>query len=234
MKCWKVPNMWKDGECCIIGGGSSIIEQFDIPSELVERVRKGESSMSDYSPYFAPIHKKHVIGINMAYKLGNWIDIILFGDHGNFFLPNLKQLFDFPNLIVSCNPKTKDFNWVKWLARDRKPYGICENRHKIVWNQNTGAAGINLAIHTGVKRILLFGFDMYINEGNQHFHNEYLRKRKRGRVKTSKGIEKDFQRHLKAFPAIAKEAKKLKIEILNINPKSRISDFQKMNLKDVL
>lgn len=233
MKCWRVPNMWEGGECFIIGGGPSIIEQFNIPSELVERVRKGESAMSEYSPYFTSIHDKHIIGINMAYKLGNWIDIILFGDHGNFFLPNLKQLFDFPNLIISCNPKTKDFDWVKWMARDRKPYGLSSDRHKLVWNQNTGGAGINLAIHTGVKRILLLGFDMDMDGVNQHFHNEYLRKKKNGR-KTLKGIEKDFQRHLKAFPIIAKQAKQLKIEILNVNPKSRIDCFQKVNLKDVL
>lgn len=221
--------MWKGGECYIIGGGSSILKQFDVPEELIDKVRNKETSMNEYSPYFSAIHGKHVIGINVAYLLGDWLDVIFFGDGGGFFLPNMKKLTKYKGLKVSCSPKTKDYEWIKWLARDRdKPYGLSNNPHKVAWNNNSGGAAINFAVHTGAKRIVLLGFDMNLNvDGKQHYHAEY-------RNRNNNTIKNTFKTHLKGFPYIARDAKRLKVEILNVNPLSAIENFQKVNLKDVL
>ena len=72
---WKAPKIWKDSECWIIGGGASIAEQFNIPEDVIER-----KDISEFSPYLKALHSKHVIGVNAAFMLGNWIDVLFFGD----------------------------------------------------------------------------------------------------------------------------------------------------------
>jgi hypothetical protein len=82
---WQVPLMWEDSDVWIIGGGPSVTKQFGIPDEVVQSVVKGTSPPNVYSPYMSFLHDKHVIGINVAYLIGDWIDIVFFGDVG-FFL----------------------------------------------------------------------------------------------------------------------------------------------------
>ena len=54
---WSAPEMWRDETVFIIGGGPSLAEM-------------------DLSP----IHSRPVIGVNNAYALGPWVDVIFFGD----------------------------------------------------------------------------------------------------------------------------------------------------------
>ena len=97
---WKVPRMWEGGECWIIGGGPSIPYEFGVPEKLTKAVQAGEASISEYSPYLSPIHDKHVIGINAAYLLGTWIDLIFFGDPG-FYRANRRALCQYPKPKVT-------------------------------------------------------------------------------------------------------------------------------------
>ncbi len=50
---WPIPKIWNKSTVFIIGGGPSLL---DIDLSL--------------------LHDKRVIGVNQAYKLGNWIDIL--------------------------------------------------------------------------------------------------------------------------------------------------------------
>jgi hypothetical protein len=70
---WQVPRIWEGGDVWIIGGGPSITKEFNIPDEVVQSVLKKQSPLSVYSPYMSFLHDKHVIGINVAYMLGDWI-----------------------------------------------------------------------------------------------------------------------------------------------------------------
>src|SRR5680860_726902 len=98
MKTWQVPKIWEDGEVWILGGGPSLITCFDIPAPVVQSVRMRKTGIDAYSPYLAAIHSKHVIGINVAYQFGNWVDICFFGDKG-FFLRNKGGLSNFRKLV---------------------------------------------------------------------------------------------------------------------------------------
>ena len=90
---WTVPRIWEEGECFIIGGGISIVKQFDIPTDIVNDVIANKRPVSDYSSYLSSIHNKHVIGVNQAFRLGNWVDVVFFGDKG-FFLRNQDRLLN--------------------------------------------------------------------------------------------------------------------------------------------
>jgi len=225
---WNVPRMWEGGECYIIGGGTSMPRQFNVPKLLIEEVVSGKKLPDEYSPYLSLLHNRHVIGVNAAYTIGNWIDICFFGDMG-FFNKHMKQLVRFPGLKVSCNSVVQRFSWVKFLKQSRvKGRGIAPRNTEVVWGLNSGAAAINLAVHTGAKRIVLLGFDMKLDEHTQsHWHGLYKKR-------TPKDLERSFNKHLRIFPAIAKDAKKMGIEILNANPDSGLQVFKKVKLEDVL
>lgn len=225
--------MWEGGECWIIGGGPSMPEQFNIPNEVVQAVLEGRESPSIYSPYLSQIHEKHIIGINAAYLIGDWIDMVFFGD-GKWFLENREVLAKFPGLKVSCNPKTSKYGneRIKYLSRDRNcGKGISTHADKVSWNGNSGAAAISVAANTGVKRIILLGFDMKL-DGNlkQHWHGLYGTANRK--VTDEKKLP--FHRHLVGFSAIAHDARKRGIEILNACPDSEIKEFLKLSVKELL
>jgi len=58
---WKVPRIW----------------EFEVPEEVIQRVLTKELPPSAYSPYMHPIHNKHVIGVNAAFLIGQYITSML-------------------------------------------------------------------------------------------------------------------------------------------------------------
>jgi hypothetical protein len=228
---WQVPRIWEGGDVWIIGGGPSMTKQFSIPDKVVQSVLSGASPASVYSPYMSYLHDKHCIGINMSYKIGTWIDIIFFGDN-NFFFQNKDELAKFSGIKISCHNEVEKYPWVKYLAKDSRGRGITDNPKMVCWNNNSGAAAISVAVNAGAKRVLLLGFDMKIGESNmQHWHDLYGK----GECTDLRRIQKlPFDRHLRGFAEIKKDAKKRGVEILNISPSSAIEEFPKLSLKELI
>jgi len=236
---WSVPPIWEGGDVWILGGGSSVPKQFGIPDNVVEEVVKGTSPPSVYSPYMHLLHDKHVIGINVSYLIGDWIDMVFFGDPG-FFRGNMEQLAKWPGLKVSCHAVVQNVPWVRYLLLDGKhPRGISSDPGRVSWNANSGSAAISIAANAGAKRIILLGFDMCLNgDGKKHWHNLYKnaiitvpeqKRRARGEVPMQ-----PFEKHLKGFSHIARDAKERGIEILNASPNSAIREFPKFTVKELL
>jgi len=235
---WRVPRIWEDGDVWILGGGPSVTKEFGIPDEVVQSVIDGVSPPSVYSSYMKPIHDRHVIGINVAYLIGDWIDMVFYGDVG-FYLKHQHRLAKFPGLKVSCHPSTDRVDWVKYLPRDRKHNkGISDNPHMVSWNGNSGAAAISIAANAGAKRIILVGFDMTLDEQKkQWWHTLYGKRsgmdpKKDEKRKRPRALP--FDRHLRGFSDIARDAKKRGIEIINMSSMSKITEFPKYNLKELI
>lgn len=229
-KSWNISKIWEGGECWIIGGGPSMPGQFNVPDDVINKVRAGDYEPSAYSPYLSPIHDKHVIGVNTAFLIGNWIDLVFFGDQYNFFIPFKRQLSRFKGLRVTTHPTPpEEYDWVLHVPRDRsKRKGLSPLKNKVCWNGNSGAAAIDLAVHMGARRIILLGFDM--NDDSQtpsHWHTKY------GNRKRSVSIA-NHKRHKQCFPYIARDAKKRGIEIINANPNSAIDAFMKVKAEELL
>ena len=233
---WRVPKIWNGADVWILGGGSSVASSFGIPDQLVYDVRTGQKPITAFSPYMKAIHDKQIIGINVAYRLGDWVSLMFCGDR-NFVLHHEKALQNYKGIKVCCHsivdkPERKN-NWKFTPKDDRKPYGITENPYKVSWNLNSGAAAISLAYHLGAKRIILLGFDMNLEKGYQHFHDAY----KRGIVKSEDNKRKrglPFDKHLQGFPAIKADADRLGVEILNTSLNSSINCFEKVDIKKLL
>ena len=232
---WSVPKMWEGGEVWILGGGPSIPIEFGVPKEVIQDVLQGRSTPSVYSPYMAPIHKKHVIAINIAYQIGNWMDMVFFGD-AKFYDKYKIDMAQWSGLKVCCHQVAMNVPWVKYLQHDKKrPKGISYDPKAISWNGNSGAAAISVAAHTGAKRIILLGFDMQDVAGEKHWHDLYrwdipipTKHNKQAQVQT------DYKKYLLAFPQIAQDAKGRGIEIINASPHSTIDVFPKVAVKDLL
>jgi len=229
---WDVPKMWEGGECWIIGGGPSIPYEFGVPEELINKVQAGEASISEYSPYLSPIHDKHVIGINAAFLLGTWIDLLFFGDPG-FYWKNRRALLAYPRPKISC---AKSMNpdgvreGVKYIPKHGgKSRGISRKRNHIAWNTNSGFASLSLAYDLGVKKIYLLGFDMSLDEeGNQHWHRHY---RAPGKKKNPKKVP--FPKHMTGYNAVLSDATTLGLEIINVSQNSTIQGFKKQTIKEI-
>lgn len=230
MTYWRPPLMWEGSDVWIIGGGASLAHQFNVPADVIKKVESGQEHISIYSDYLKPLHDKHVIGVNLSFMLGNWVSVLYFCDK-SFYRVYRNQINSFRNLKVTCVnsierkllPTTRN---IKRMKRDNK-LGLSEKKDTICWNHNSGAAAINFAIHTGAKRILLLGFDMQPLGGRTHWHEGF-----QNYTKPTGDVV--FERFLKVFPQLAKDAKAKGIEILNVNKDSAIDVFKKVDLKDVL
>ena len=223
---WKVPKVWDGGQCVIIGGGPSIIKQFGIPEELVKQVYSGRRDISCYAPYLEPIHDQKIIAVNMAYKLGDFTDVLFFGDP-NFWRMEQEGILGYYGLKVTCGKSLDKIPQVKYLEKDRsRAYGISTDPEKLMFNFNSGSAAINLAVHFGVKRIILLGFDMSLDtRNNQHWHKRYSTEKE--------FVFATFRTQCYGFPTMVHELTELGVEVINCSPDSAIEGFPKCNFKDI-
>ncbi len=194
--------------------------QFGVPEEVIEEVRSGKRPISDYSPYMEKLHNKHVIAVNEAYKIGDWVDVLFFGDIA-YYRQNKDEIRKFKKLKVSFHEIDPH---VKYIPKSRNRSGLSSTR--ITWNMSSGAAAINLAVLFGAKKIILLGFDMH-TKGPLHWHGSYP-------TRGGAALERTFTRHMKGFSGMNKAAKKMGVTILNANPDSAIEEFTKVDLNEVL
>lgn len=196
---WRVPPMWQDEVCYILGGGPGL--------KLVD---------------IEKLRGRRTIAVNQAFKLADWFDILFFGDCRwyDWFTPQINQ---FPGMKVhGCEHLIP--NPLLYVVRKQSaPFGISRNPEEILWNLSSGAAAINLAVHLGVQRIVLLGFDMRRVDGQINWHNDY----------PEDGRE-PWTRFLLPFPAIASDLKKIGVECVNATPGSRLTHFPIVSPNEVL
>lgn len=210
--------MWAGQTVYIIGGGPSI------------------SKMALH-----PIHKCPVIGVNNAFTLGPWVDITFFGDQA-WWERECLNLLRHPGLIVTCLPSQMftDMKRVKQVIRNDRVLGLhTKTQNRVYWNQNSGAAAINLAILLGAAKVVLLGFDFKTDKKNGHRQGHNWHKFHNPTAAPAQDIY--VNKFLKGFEAIVRDLKKLneggwhrQVEILNATPDSALEVFPKVTLEEVL
>lgn len=212
---WRVPEIWPNGEVYILGGGPSL-NNID-----VSRLRG-----------------RHVIAVNNAYKLGDWIDVCYFGDWG-WYKMHRDALLKFPGLKVTTRRECEHAPGIHLVRKRNSPNGISKNPLIICWNQSSGGCAINLATLLGARRIILFGFDMRAidNEAsgesinvvhNWHFDHKDSLDKKADRKKNT------YQGFLKPFDVIARDLMRRNIECINATPGSALTHFPIVEPESVL
>lgn len=152
---------------------------------------------------------------------------------------------------IACNPEWWDMyysdirhyrcsKWT-WDETTAKRYGINHIKGKwadglstdpwcIHYHHGSGPQMVNLALHYGVKTMVLLGWDMrYPPRGNRHYFGEYPKELQHW-PKTGPNGE---------FTGLIKEMETIKptdygIEIINCTPESALTCFPMMTLADFL
>lgn len=202
-KWWKAVRIWEGDTVYIIGGGPSLKSQFHLLKELEDRP---------------------TLGVNAAYKLGPWVNIVYFGD-AKFFEWNWEELSHWPGLVVTTCHAIADRkpSYVKFIKRQAR--GWSEDPRFCAWNGNSGAAACCLAYLMGAGRLVLLGFDMK-SEGSvvQNWHKYHRRE----------GNPKVHIRHKEQFKQVMVGAKGCGLEIINASPDSALEGFPKISLEECL
>lgn len=202
---WRVPLLWPRGECFIIGGGPSV-KHLDIDK----------------------LQERRTIAVNMAFRLGNWMDAMFFGDC-RWYAANYKELLGFAGLKITTCEQHFDKPGIKVIQRKNGQNGLSTDPNQVWWNLSSGACAINLAVHFGVKRIVLLGFDMQTNDNDEHhWHQHYIQQGAKPHPKRS-----PYKRFMKPFPAIAEALKRRKIECVVVGP-SALDMFKQVSFEDML
>jgi hypothetical protein len=199
---WIVPRLWPDGECFILGGGPSLAN-----------VDVGR------------LKGRRVIAVNQAFRLGAWIDVLFFGDC-RWWNANQADLLKFAGLKVTTCIQHVDKPGIKVVKRRNSPQGLSFDPGTLAWNLSSGACAINLAVHLGVKRIVLLGFDMRKVEERHNWHDLYQ--------KPSNPRRNPYPRFLKPFPHIAEALRRKHIECVNACPGSGLTEFPVVDPEEVL
>lgn len=200
MRPWTISKLWPGQTVFIIGGGPSLIEQ-DL----------------------TPIHNRRVIGVNDAFKLGDWVDVCWWSDC-RWGVWNQTKLAQFQGLNVSCTRCNCEHTNTLQVRRQHA-MGISTNPEEINWNRNSGASAINLAYHLGARRVVLLGFDMKVQNGEHNWHQNH-------QFKPRPGVYEE--RFLPVFEHIKQDADRLGLDIINSTPDSALTLFPYVELEGVL
>lgn len=104
--------------------------------------------------------------------------------------------------------------------------GLSFNRAIIHQGSNGGYQAVNLAVHYGVKRILLIGYDMKeAANGAKHWHPPHAENN------PNRG---NFNGWLRAFKTLPPDLEKAGVELINCTRDTALDCFPKARLEDVL
>lgn len=228
---WTVPNIWEGGEAWIIGGGRSIRVMAGLEDNLSE-----EKLVEGVNNFLKPLlERKHIIGLNKAVLLGEWVDIVYFGD-SRFLNWQREALKARRGWVVSCATGMEKFKWIKTLKRcANRGQGINFNwpRDQVGWFGNTGASAINLAAWLGAKTIYLLGFDGDYNKQDivdNNWHKCYPV----GYPTDLKSANRIYNGFRNSFRTIAESLRDTDVYVKNVTPNSQINDFMQMDFWEAL
>lgn len=194
-----VPELWPGETVAILGGGKSLTA--DQVNACRGRVR--------------------VIGINDAYRLAPWADLLWFCDE-KWFNWHRAGVLSFRGQVATLeNYHLRDVVPGLWCLHNVGQTGLYPERWGVMTGGNSGYQCINLAVHLGARRILLLGYDMKPG----HWFGDH---------------PKATQPHVYAgtmlpkFPTLVEPLKQRGVEVINCTPGSALACFPKADLADCL
>ncbi len=206
---WCILPLWRGETITILADGPSLTQ------EQVDMVRG----------------RTRVIAINSSYKLAPWADI-LYACDANTWAAN-KGAPEFKGIKVGLAwNATKGIlhnGWagitysdIRYLS-DTGTNGLELAPNSVRTGGNSGYQSINMAVHLGVKRILLLGYDMKSKDEKHHWFNQ-----------PPDTKPPPYSMWLNAFETIAEPLKKIGVEVINCTPDSALKVFPMMKLEEAV
>lgn len=173
--------------------------------------------------------KARVIAINDTHRLAPWADVLYGSDRtwwprhqgvpsfaGLKFGIGSKVGFDNPFRLY---PDIRVLKNTGYVGLELDPRGLRSG-------ENSGYAAINLAVHFGVARILLLGYDMATRHGEVHFFGKH-----EGMNNPTDAVLAGFRRR---FPSLVDPLREIGVEVLNCTPGSSLDAFPMADLRESL
>lgn len=170
-----------------------------------------------------------VIAINRAYevlpkaRVLYWTDGKFFRDHWLALRNHLAPLKVAARDFLYGYGRYENYSFVRpyemtgFTGLERKPGGL---RH----GNNSGHAALNLAYQLGARRIVLLGYDMYIDPDRDHWHDGYKLPMKERTLR---------DKMCPYFTQIARELDEEGVEVLNASEFSRLKCWPRLPLDKV-
>lgn len=190
---WKVPKIWEGERCYILGGGPSLAD--------VDVTR---------------LRGQHVIAVNNAFKLGDWIEFMFYG-HCGFGVWHGAALRQFTGRKLTTCVYREQLEFTPLVIRYSRKFGLSIEPNRLFWNRSSGACAVNLATLLGATEIVLLGYDMRRINGQNNWHNDH--------PVTEENKPDPYDSFLEPWPNIARGAKAIGVTIINATPNSNLTSF---------
>lgn len=172
---------------------------------------------------------RHVLGCNDAFRLGSWVDWIIFADR-RWWMWNHEEASKWENreqiicLVPQFLEERKKFPYLKILRRDEARFGLSVEQDTCCWNRGCGGAAINAAYLLGAARVVLLGFDMKMVEGKHNWHDNH-KKEERPQI---------YQASMVPFLKPMSDALKVTgLQVVNATPGSALNIFPQVELTEL-
>ena len=203
---WSVEPLWKGGTAAIFAGGPSITKA------QCERCR-------DAGLY--------TIAINDAYRLAPWADILYFCDPRWWeWHKNNAEFKAFVGMKVTLRPTIAKLDRsVRWL-KEAGLRGLETQSNGLKTGNNSGYQAIGLAVHLGVSKIILLGYDMkQAANGKWHWFGNHPN------TNPTLSLADTWKVN---YTYMVKPLAERGVKVLNATPGSALESFQKVSLDDVV
>ena len=179
------------------------------------------------------VKNKAVLGVNAAFRLGSWVDSMIFGDCRFYegkewiYKPYLDEYLG--RKYTLCTNLKNDPRFIYYEKCEK--HFLCLKKGKLTYitgkGKNSGCAAINLGVQLGYGRIVLLGFDgKATKKGKHNWHNWH----------THIPQPDIYDKFYTSFKGLAEELKEKKpdVEVINASPNTKLDIFPKVKLEKLL
>ena len=207
-KYWHIAPEWKGKTAAILGGGPSLTQ------EQCDKVRAA---------------RLRVIAVNNAYQLAPWAEFLYFCDAMWFTWHKPEKLFrNFSGrkITLENTALAADEPGLLSVKNFQLEPGMCKLNWGVHTGANSGYQALNIALHLGVKKVVLLGFDMRVVGRRTHWHMAHKRPTPEDVFRT---------RMIPQFNLAAREIREeWGVEVLNCTPDSALECFPRVPLDEAL
>ena len=167
-----------------------------------------------------------VIAVNDAYRLAPWADALYASDQSWWAKHKGVQEFSGMRYSVSQSRKPKPFGGLPdvCVLANTGTAGLETDPRGLRTGKNSGFAAINLAVHFGVSRILLLGYNLGPVNRVRHFFGDH------------KGLGNHSPYHvfIQKFQTLVEPLQKIGVSVINCTQPTRLRCFPCQPLREAL
>lgn len=187
------------------------------PGETVVCIASGPSLTQEDVDFVRG--KARVIVVNTSYLMAKWADVLYACDE-RWWRWN-RGAKDFPGMRFALTKASKPYG--VQILRNTGTNGLEHDPSGIRNGRNSGYQAINLAVHFGVSRIILLGYDMQLGPKRKaHWHSDHPNR-----------MASPYAKWVPMFDTLVSPLRKLGVEVINCTRSTALECFPRMTLAEV-